>query len=108
MSLISIVVLIVAPYSLIPIRTIVTNDKFKVKKFDGTNNFGMWQCGVLDVLCQQELDHALDDKHEDMDKKDWESSIVRHIILFDCVSPKIKIFFHEEDINKEVMEDIGG
>ena len=40
-------------------RTTVTNAKFEVEKFDGTNNFGMWQCEVLDVLCQQELDIAL-------------------------------------------------
>ena len=25
-------------------RTTVTNAKFEVEKFDGTNNFGMWQC----------------------------------------------------------------
>ena len=32
--------------------TTMTNAKFKVEKFDGTTNFGMWQCEVLDVLCQ--------------------------------------------------------
>ena len=31
--------------------TTMTNVKFEVKKFDGTNNFGIWQCDVLDVLC---------------------------------------------------------
>ncbi|KAH9688523.1 Integrase catalytic domain-containing protein [Citrus sinensis] len=62
-------------------RTTVTNAKFEVEKFDGTNNFGMWQCEVLDVLCQQELDVApkekpdiltnllnLDERFEDEDK----------------------------------------
>ncbi|KAH9688524.1 Integrase catalytic domain-containing protein [Citrus sinensis] len=43
-------------------RTTVTNAKFEVEKFDGTNNFGMWQCEVLDVLCQQELDVAPKEK----------------------------------------------
>ncbi|TXG72398.1 hypothetical protein EZV62_000977 [Acer yangbiense] len=41
-------------------------------KFDGTNNFGMWQCEVLDVLFQKELDIALEDKPSEMDDKEWE------------------------------------
>lgn len=41
-------------------RTTVTNAKFEKEKFDGSNNFSMWQCEVLDVLCQQELDVALE------------------------------------------------
>ncbi|KAH9699236.1 Integrase catalytic domain-containing protein [Citrus sinensis] len=52
-------------------RTTVTNVKFEVEKFDGTNNFGMWQCEVLDVLCQQELDVALEEKPHMMDDKEW-------------------------------------
>ena len=38
------------------VRTMVSNAKFEVEKFDGTNNFGMWQCEVMDVLVQQKLD----------------------------------------------------
>ena len=52
-------------------RTTVTNAKFEVEKFDGTNNFGMWQCEVLDVLCQQELDVTLKEKSDMMDDKEW-------------------------------------
>ncbi|KAH9679095.1 hypothetical protein KPL71_025975 [Citrus sinensis] len=52
-------------------RTTMTNAKFEVEKFDGTNNFGMWQCKVLDVLCQQELDVALEEKPDMMDDKEW-------------------------------------
>ena len=33
------------------VRTTVTNTKFEVEKFDSINNFGMWQCEVLDVCC---------------------------------------------------------
>ncbi|KAH9698452.1 Integrase catalytic domain-containing protein [Citrus sinensis] len=47
------------------------NAKFKVEKFNGTNNFGMWQCEVLDVLCQQELDVALEEKPDVMDDSEW-------------------------------------
>ena len=50
----------------------VTNTKFDVEKFDGTNNFGMWQCEEQDVLFQQELDAALEENiPEDVDEKDW-------------------------------------
>ena len=46
----------------------VTNTKFDVEKFDGTNNFGMWQCEVQDILFQQELDVALEESRpEDVD-----------------------------------------
>ena len=36
------------------------------------NNFGMWQCEVMDVLVQQELNITLEDKLERMLDKDWE------------------------------------
>ncbi|KAG8497200.1 hypothetical protein CXB51_008576 [Gossypium anomalum] len=52
-------------------RTTVTNAKFEVEKFEGTNNFVMWQCEILDVLCQQELDIALEEKPDKMDDKKW-------------------------------------
>lgn len=41
-------------------RSMVSNAKFEVEKFDGTNNFGMWQCEIMDVLIQQELDITLE------------------------------------------------
>ena len=47
------------------IRMTVSNAKFEVEKFDGTNNFSMWQCEIMDVLIQQELDIALEDKYWD-------------------------------------------
>ena len=53
-------------------RSMVTNSKFDVEKFDGTNNFGMWQCEVQDILFQKELDVALEENRpEDVDEKDW-------------------------------------
>ena len=52
------------------VRTMVSNAKFEVEKFDGTNIFGVWQCEVMDVLVQQELDITLEDKLEGMSNKD--------------------------------------
>ena len=54
------------------VRMMISNAKFEVEKFDGMNNFGMWQCEVMDVLVQQELDITLEDKPEGMSDKDWE------------------------------------
>ena len=48
-------------------RTTMSNAKFEVEKFDMTNNFGMWQCEVLDVLIQQDLEV----KPDYMSEKDW-------------------------------------
>ncbi|KAG8488232.1 hypothetical protein CXB51_018792 [Gossypium anomalum] len=53
------------------VRTTVANAKFEVEKFDGTNNFGMWQCEIMVVLCQQELDIFLEEKPDKMDDKEW-------------------------------------
>ncbi|KAM1684607.1 hypothetical protein ACFXTN_032657 [Malus domestica] len=53
-------------------RTTVQNAKFEVEKFDGTNNFGMWQCEVKDVLAQQDLLAALGEKPEAMSKPELE------------------------------------
>lgn len=49
----------------------MTNEKFKVEKFNSTNNFSMCQCEVLDVLCQQELELALEEKPNKIDDKEW-------------------------------------
>jgi hypothetical protein len=43
------------------VRSVASNAKFDVEKCDGRNNFGMWQCEVMDVLAQQELDVTLED-----------------------------------------------
>ncbi|KAM1838444.1 hypothetical protein ACFX14_020106 [Malus domestica] len=53
-------------------RTTVQIAKFEVEKFNGTNNFGMWQCEVKDVLAQQDLLTALGEKPEAMSKPEWE------------------------------------
>ncbi|KAM1863487.1 hypothetical protein ACFX14_003825 [Malus domestica] len=51
-------------------RTTVQNAKFKVEKFDGTNNFKMWKYEVKDVLAQQDILAALGDKSEVMSKSE--------------------------------------
>ena len=36
------------------------------------NNFCMWQCKVMDVLVEQELNIALEDKLVELSNIDWE------------------------------------
>lgn len=52
-------------------RTMLSNAKFEVEKFDGTDNFGMWQCEVLDLLFREGSHIALESKPENMSTEDW-------------------------------------
>ncbi|MCH97705.1 retrotransposon protein putative Ty1-copia subclass, partial [Trifolium medium] len=76
--------------------------KFKVARFDGTGNFGLWQRRVKDLLAQQSLQKALrETKPTYMDDTDWAemkekvaglirlsvSDEVMHLIL-DLTTPK--------------------
>ena len=36
--------------------------KFEVVRFDGTGNFGLWQTRVKDLLAQQGISRALNEK----------------------------------------------
>ena len=53
-------------------RAVLSNAKFEVEKFDGTNNFGMWQCEVLDLLFREGSHIALEAKPKDMSNEDWD------------------------------------
>ena len=47
--------------------------KVEVVKFDGTDNFGLWQTRVKDLLAQQGILKALRPKKPDtMEAEDWE------------------------------------
>ena len=52
-------------------RSSMSNAKFDIEKFDGTNNFGMWQCEVLDLLFREGSDIALSSKPKDISDEDW-------------------------------------
>lgn len=52
-------------------RTMLSNAKFEVEKFDGTNNFGMWQCEVLDLLFREGSNIALETRPGDYSNEDW-------------------------------------
>ncbi|KAK0599620.1 hypothetical protein LWI29_007024 [Acer saccharum] len=53
-------------------RSSMSNAKFDIEKFDDTNNFGMWQCEVMDLLFREGSDIALSSKPKDISDEDWE------------------------------------
>ena len=53
-------------------RTAMTNARFTVEIFSGTDHFGLWQSEILDALFQQGLDTAIEkEKPDDVQEKDW-------------------------------------
>ena len=48
--------------------------KIDVVKFDGTNNFGVWRCEVMDALAVSSLKDSVlyEKKSEEISKKDWD------------------------------------
>lgn len=88
-------------------RSSISNAKFEVKKFDEKNNLGMWQCEVLDVLIQQELDIALEDKLAEMFNKDWNK--INWLAFYPVMSCKIlEVFCHKGDECQRSLEEVGG
>jgi hypothetical protein len=89
------------------VRSVVSNAKFDVEKFDGRNNFGMWQCEVMDVLAQQELDVTLEDKPEEMSEADWKKlnrQACGTIRL--CLAKDQKYFVMKESMAKELWNKL--
>ena len=69
----------------------VSNAKFEVEKFDGKNNFGLWQVQVRDVLIQQGLHRALKGLREKLktcQRKNGRTLTSKHAALFGCVWQK--------------------
>ena len=48
--------------------------KIDVVKFNGTNNFGMWRCEVMDALMASNLEDTLrlEEKPKETSEKDWD------------------------------------
>ena len=86
----------------------VTNTKFDVEKFYGTNKFGMWQCEVQDILFQQELDVALEENRpEDVVEKDWTriNRLACGTIRL-CLSKELKYLFMRETSASKLWKEM--
>ena len=50
----------------------ILSSNLEVEKFDGTNNFGIWQGEVSDLLAMQDLDASIEEEMpEDMTEAQW-------------------------------------
>lgn len=78
-----------------------------MEKFDGTNNFGIWQCEVRDVLAQQELDVALEERPTSMSDVDWRriNKMACSMIRL-CLAKPQKFFVMRETIAKELWQKL--
>ena len=79
-------------------RTVLTKAKIDVEKFDGSNNFSMWQCEMLDALYQQELDIALEEvKPSYLDDDEW-NRINRNacVVIGSCLTREMKFSYMKE------------
>jgi hypothetical protein len=93
--------------SALVVRSVVSNAKFDVEKFDEKNNFGMWQCEVLDVLAQQELDVTLEDKSEEMSEADWRKLIRQACgTIRLCLAKDHKYFVMNETMARELWNKL--
>ena len=55
------------------LKRMITNVKVDVEKFDGQNNFGLWQSDMKDPLYMLDLDLVLKEtKLDDTHERDWE------------------------------------
>jgi hypothetical protein len=89
------------------VRSIVSNAKFDVEKFDGRNNFGMWQCEVMDILAQHELDVTLEDKPKKMLEADWRKLNCQACgIIRLCLAKDHMYFVIKETMAKELWKKL--
>ncbi|KAG2716095.1 hypothetical protein I3760_03G108200 [Carya illinoinensis] len=84
-------------------RSIVSNAKFDIEKFDRTSNFGMWQCEVIDILIQQELDITLEGKPDDMTDQDWKKLNTQACSTIRLCLTKKQKYFVMRETNAKVL-----
>ena len=49
------------------VKTMNNHPRIEVVKFNGTNNFGMWRCEVMDALNASNLEDSLIGEEEEHD-----------------------------------------
>ena len=69
----------------------IHNLKIDVVKFNGTNNFELWRCEVLDALNEQNSEDSLDlqEKPAEMKEKVWKEKKMNKMacgVIWSCLS----------------------
>ena len=79
------------------------SSNLEVEKFNGTNNFGVWQGEVSDLLVMQDLDASLQEvMPQDMTEMDEiKSAILRNYLILSWQGSEISIY--EDDHGEKTM-----
>ena len=91
----------------------IHQSKINVVKFDGTNNFDMWRCEMMDALTASNLKDSLlcEKKSEETSQKDWDKmswmacGVIRSYLTQRCEESRDDKNFRREDL-KDPKEQI--
>ena len=80
--------------------------KFEVARFDGTENFELWQTRVKDLLAQQSISRALNEKKPaKMDDDKWEEMQAQACATIRlCLSDQIMYHVMDKTWPKEIWD----
>ena len=81
--------------------------KIDVEKFNGTNNFGLWRCEVLDALNAQNLEDTLelDGKPDEIEEKVWKKmNRTACGVIRSCLTQDLKYDVMNETSAKKIWE----
>ena len=83
--------------------------KIDVVKLDGTNNFGLWRCKVLDALNAQNLEDALklQERPAEMEEKIWKKmNRTTCGVIRSCLSQDLKYDVMNKASVKKIWETL--
>jgi len=81
--------------------------KINVAKFDGSNNFGIWRCEVMDALTTLNLKDALllENKPEEISEKDWDKmNRTTCGFIRSCLTQDLKYYVINESSTRKIWE----
>ena len=82
--------------------------KFEVARFDGTRNFGLWQTRVKDLLAQQGISRALNEKKPaKVDDDKWEEMQAQACATIRlCLTDQIMYHVMDETSPKKIWDKL--
>ena len=76
-------------------KTTITNAKVDVEKFDGRNNFVLWQSDMKDALYMLDLDQVLKETRlDDTSESQWERLNIKNCgLIYSCLAKEQRYTF---------------
>jgi len=85
--------------------------KIDVVKFDGTNNFKLWRCEIIDVVNAQNLENTLElqERLAEVDEKVWKKmNRTAYNVIRSCLTQDLKYDMMNETSAKSIWEILAG